>query len=194
MFERKLYASYEDYLEDQPSKMVNPKHKDVILADKDLRINWFTEQFSMLKDLDLDEESDIVTLGARFGEEVEALKNLGYKKSYGMDLIETPPHVIKCDMNEFVKDAEDQSFDLIYTNSTDHCWDIENFIRNMERISRKYVYLHVSLGMRRYEVYRLSKDVEKLFTFNLVDFFEFPTEEVKNNLGNKYRFIFERNI
>ncbi len=72
----------------------------------------------------------VLCLGARFGEEVLAFRRLGYD-AIGIDLwADEGDLVIKGDWNDLPFENE---FDVIYTNSIDHAWDIEEMIQEIEK-------------------------------------------------------------
>ena len=57
-------------------------------------------------------------LGARTGQEVVALKELGVENSIGIDIVPHEPNVIKGDIHDL--DFKDETFDFVYTNIIDH--------------------------------------------------------------------------
>lgn len=146
------YKSYKEYLEHQAEKAKVKRYKQKLLAAREERLVWFVEQFKFLKNHGLHKTSEIVCLGARYGEEVQALRSLGLKKAIGYDLISYPPYVEIKDMNVYVQEAPADSLDLVYTNAIDHCYNLEEFIGHLGRISRKYILIHFGFGYREYEV------------------------------------------
>jgi SAM-dependent methyltransferase len=78
----------------------------------------------------------IVCAGARQGTEVEVLRNLGFRRAYGIDLNPGPanPLVRYGDFNRI--DAPDSSIDLVYSNSVDHAFDLDIFFGEHARVLR----------------------------------------------------------
>ena len=79
----------------------------------------------------LQNKKNSICLGARTGQEVLVLRELGLD-SIGIDLVEFPPYTIKGDIHSL--QFEDSKFDLIFTNIVDHSLYLEQFISEMERV------------------------------------------------------------
>lgn len=138
---RKLFAgTYADYLLLQASKATEPKFREQITADRMKRVDWFLNRFKSALEW---RKGTAICLGARYGEEVEALQSLGWD-AHGIDLLEYSPWVFPGDMNEPITDH----YDLIYTNAFDHCWEPAAFIDNILNALTPdgLVMLHISTG------------------------------------------------
>lgn len=120
MIRRRVSGEYEAYLAKQASKAKRPSTVAKIHPHRGDRVKWFAQRFSRLSG------RSAVCLGARYGEEVEALQGLGWKAT-GIDIDEYPPWVVAGDMNQPIEGKHD----LIYTNAFDHCWEPERFISNV---------------------------------------------------------------
>jgi hypothetical protein len=144
MFER-YYSSYQDYLTHQAEKTNNPE------LPKRHQLNWdrtviaFRKTFEILKPI-LPHDAVGLCLGARCGEEVAALRSLGYQNTYGIDIVPHPPLVRQGDMNRV--ECRDHSYDFLFSNAIDHAYDIETFLGEVNRIARPTatVLFHVALN------------------------------------------------
>lgn len=122
MIRRTTYCpgEYQTYLEVQVQKLLLPRVRKKLHSRRNERVAWFRDRFRSLT------PGSAICLGARFGEEVEALQSLGWRV-HGLDLAEHPPWVQLGDMNAPIQ----ESFDLIYSNAFDHCWNPRRFLRNI---------------------------------------------------------------
>jgi ubiquinone/menaquinone biosynthesis C-methylase UbiE len=79
----------------------------------------------------------VLCLGARFGEEVIALRKMGYTDTVGLDLNpgKKSKYVIKGDFHHMP--FKDNSFNSVYTNCIDHAWDIKSLFSEVDRVLRK---------------------------------------------------------
>lgn len=82
----------------------------------DVKLIGFEKMFERLNNFIFDKKNAIL-LGARTGQEVAAIRNLG-KKAVGIDLVEFPPYTIVGDVHNLP--FEKNSFDLAFTNIFDH--------------------------------------------------------------------------
>ncbi|KAL0364258.1 UNVERIFIED_CONTAM: hypothetical protein Sangu_0523400 [Sesamum angustifolium] len=87
------YSSYDSYIHHQLNKTLNPKLRKIwTTRDWDRKIRVFTEFFDHLKQKGLlSNSSKALCVGARMGQEVEALKRVGCVDSVGIDLVPSPP-------------------------------------------------------------------------------------------------------
>jgi hypothetical protein len=125
IYARRRYDSYEEYLTHQKLKfdeMVmmrgNPFTKSIILNYR----NFFFNEFIKLENF-LPKTSKCICLGARQGTEVEVLRDIGYKKSKGIDL--NPGKFNKLvEKGDFMKmKYSDNSICFTYSNAVDHVYD-----------------------------------------------------------------------
>jgi SAM-dependent methyltransferase len=123
---KQLYSDYNKYLESQKEKTLGHlSNKKIMCSDRKL-VNRFFNRNLHLKTIN--SAGKVLCLGARSGVEVEAFIKLGYD-AIGIDLIECKPYVIVMDMMNM---KFDYKFDIIYTNSIDHCFDIIKFIEQIK--------------------------------------------------------------
>ena len=123
---------YTKYIEKQSEKTLDPTRRKKWLGEEwQLKIDGFKNEFSKFKDY-LTSEKTCLCLGARTGQEVVALKELGVENSIGIDIVPHDPHVIKGDIHNL--DFEDETFDFIYTNIIDHSINPKKMISEVERV------------------------------------------------------------
>jgi SAM-dependent methyltransferase len=126
------YEEYEHYLEFQKKKTTDPvKRKKWLNEEWDSKIDGFKNEFSKLKNF-LTPEMNILCLGARTGQEVQALRDLGCENAIGIDIVPTEPLVIKGDIHDL--QFENESMDLIYSNIIDHALYPAKMISEIERV------------------------------------------------------------
>merc|ERR1712110_27814 len=91
------YKTYESYIQRQLNKTLNPKLRQTWLTrDWDRKVTVFTQFFQDFKQKKLlFNDSKSLSIGARVGQEVEALKRAGVLDAVGIDLVPYPPLVIK---------------------------------------------------------------------------------------------------
>ena len=119
MIERRSYPDYESYVRHQlGEEWHSPTTVEIMLGRLDhlLLNHWIGEHTRAL------------CLGARRGEEVAALRRLGIA-ARGINLKPMPPAsnpslVEQGDFNRLVETFGAHSFDLAYTNSIDHAFDL----------------------------------------------------------------------
>ncbi|GAA0182985.1 hypothetical protein LIER_42321 [Lithospermum erythrorhizon] len=144
------YTSYDTYIQKQLKKTLNPKLREVWKTrDWERKINVFTSFFDDLKrEKLLKNESKALSIGARVGQEVEALKRVGVSNSIGIDLVPSPPLVIKGDFHH--QPFDDDTFDFEFSNVFDHALYPEKFIGEIERTLRVggVCVLHVAVSRR----------------------------------------------
>ena len=131
------YANYEEYLSHQKSKA--PHGSDLHTSLSKGGSLWesdcegFRRIFTNHKKL-LDSLNKGLCLGARTGQEVVVLQELGLLNTIGIDLNDDPPLVIEGDVHDVP--FEDNSFDVLHP---------EKFISEVERVlvPGGYFLLHV---------------------------------------------------
>lgn len=125
----KNYDNYESYKLNQVEK---PRLKESYIRRKSGRkrrdfAKRFTQFGTFLKD-----DCRILCLGARFGEEVQAFRELGYH-AFGIDLFaDESDLVVRGDWNAMPFD--DSSYDVVYTNSVDHSFSLDAEIKEICRV------------------------------------------------------------
>ncbi|KAF3528258.1 hypothetical protein DY000_02038228 [Brassica cretica] len=141
------YKSYEAYIQHQLNKTQNPKLRKVwTTRDWDRKVRVFSTFFQRLSDVGLlSNGSKALSIGARVGQEVAALRLIGVEDSIGLDLVPRPPLVVKGDFHAQPFDAE--TFDFEFSNVFDHALYPEKFVGEIERTLKPggVCVIHVSL-------------------------------------------------
>lgn len=144
------YTSYDSYIQHQLNKTLNPKLRKIwTTRDWDRKIRVFTEFFNDLKQKSLlSNSSKALCVGARMGQEVEALKRVGVSDSIGIDLVPSPPLVVRGDFHN--QPFDEGTFDFEFSNVFDHALYPEKFVGEIERTLRPggVCVLHVALSTR----------------------------------------------
>lgn len=146
MFNTKSYNTYDDYVEHQKSKAP----PDSELRKQLLTTLWESDCIGFRKNFEpfismLKTKKNALCLGARTGQEVHVLRELGLD-AIGIDLIESLPLVLKGDVHNLT--FANNSFDFIFSNIFDHVLYPEKFISEVKRVlnSNGYCLLHLSVG------------------------------------------------
>ncbi|KDO36734.1 hypothetical protein CISIN_1g025071mg [Citrus sinensis] len=144
------YASYETYIQHQLNKTLNPKLRAVwTTRDWERKVRVFSRFFQDLKQRHfLFNESKALSIGARVGQEVAALKLVGVSDSIGIDLVPRPPLVIKGDFH--AQPFDNGTFDFEFSNVFDHALYPWKFVGEIERTLKPagVCVLHVALSRR----------------------------------------------
>ncbi|KAG5583097.1 hypothetical protein H5410_053724 [Solanum commersonii] len=147
---RSGYTTYDTYIQKQLNKTLNPKLRKIWMTrDWDRKIQVFSKFFTDLKNENLlSDTSKVLCIGARMGQEVEAMKRIGVSDSIGMDLVPYPPLVMKGDFHN--QPFDDRTFDLEFSNVFDHALFPVKFVSEIERTLKSggVCVLHVSLSRR----------------------------------------------
>ncbi|KAK4753004.1 hypothetical protein SAY87_021802 [Trapa incisa] len=173
---RSGYASYEAYIQRQLNKTLNPKLQHIwTTRDWDRKVRVFSQFFDNLKRRGLlSNSSRALSIGARVGQEVAALRQIGVNDSIGIDLVPRPPLVVKGDFH--AQPFGDETFDFEFSNVFDHALYPWKFVGEVERTLRPggVCVLHVSLtkGTDKYsanDLYSVRPLVEMFKRSDLVE-------------------------
>jgi SAM-dependent methyltransferase len=128
---RRKYASYDEYLDHQASKLDRIAHRLREKEDEDFA--EFRRRFATCAALE--GARSVLCLGARLGTEVKALHDLGHF-AIGIDLNpgDDNPYVLPGDFHRIV--FPDASIDAIYTNALDHVFSLDKVIGEVRRLLR----------------------------------------------------------
>tara|TARA_R110000851_G_scaffold2600_4_gene10576 strand:+ start:4642 stop:5886 length:1245 start_codon:yes stop_codon:yes gene_type:complete len=125
------YREYEDYLNHQKTKTLDPvRRKKWLNEEWELKIKGFGRLFDRHGTV-VQPEIKVLCIGARTGQEVVALKNRNID-AIGIDIVPHPPHVIHGDMHNL--DFPDDSFDFVFSNVFDHALYPDKKISEIERV------------------------------------------------------------
>jgi SAM-dependent methyltransferase len=128
---RRRYASYDEYVEHQASKLDNIAHRLREKDDEDFA--EFRRRFATCAALE--GARVVLCLGARLGTEVRALHDLGFF-AVGIDLNpgERNPYVLPGDFHRIVFPSG--TIDVVYTNALDHVFSLEQLVAEVRRLLR----------------------------------------------------------
>ncbi|XP_058735765.1 uncharacterized protein LOC131607827 [Vicia villosa] len=144
------YTSYETYIQRQLNKTLNPKLRKIwTTRDWNRKIPVFAKFFQQLQTNNLlQKTSKALCIGARVGQEVEALRRIGVVDSIGMDLVPYPPLVVKGDFHN--QPFDNDTFDFEFSNVFDHALYPQKFVAEIERTLKPngVCVLHVALARR----------------------------------------------
>ncbi|CAN1136565.1 hypothetical protein LINPERPRIM_LOCUS21170 [Linum perenne] len=142
--------SYESYIQLQLNKTLNPKLRKLWKTrDWDRKVRVFSSFFDSLKQrLLLSNSSRALSIGARVGQEVQALRRVGVNDSIGIDLVPSPPLVVKGDFH--AQPFPNSTFDFEFSNVFDHALYPSRFVGEIERTLKPggVCVLHVSISKR----------------------------------------------
>jgi len=126
---RRHYASYEDYIAHQGSKLGQIERRLRRVEGEDL--DSFRASFASCAALK--GRRTVLCLGARIGTEVRALIELGHL-AVGVDLNpgEANRYVLYGDFHHLI--FPDRSFAAIYTNTLDHVFDLTKLVSEIRRV------------------------------------------------------------
>ena len=128
------HKRYEDYVNKQLEKTLDPNRiKKWKGKEWQIKVDGFRHLFKRNEEF-LQNKKNSICLGARTGQEVFVLRELGID-SIGIDLVEFPPYTVKGDIHNL--EFGDEKFDLIFTNILDHSLYLDKFISEMERVCMK---------------------------------------------------------
>ena len=192
------YNSYEDYIQHQSQKTLDPEKRKKWLNDEwNLKINGFKQEFSKIKDY-LTPDKKCLCLGARTGQEVVALQQLGVHDVVGIDIVPCEPLVISGDIHNL--DFKDDTFDFVYTNIIDHSIDPKKMISEIERVLKidGLFFLQIQLGINQdeYTVFKVKDpifDIVTLFDQSFCFHLNFINSDQSNNFaGMNVELIFRK--
>ncbi len=127
------YDSYDAYLAHQKDKTLDPVRREKWLGEEwQTKLDGFKDIFQRNQEY-VSGKASALCLGARTGQEVQALIDLGVAAK-GVDLVPQPPHVEAGDIHNLA--FEDNAFDLLFTNIIDHSLYPDQFVAEMERVCR----------------------------------------------------------
>jgi SAM-dependent methyltransferase len=159
------YESYDDYVRHQKEKTTDPVRREKWLgAEWQLKLDGFREIFEAHRSR---LGTTALCLGARTGQEVRALLDLGVE-AIGIDLVPCEPLVRAGDIHAL--DFEDGSFDFVFSNVFDHALHADRFVAEIERVCRPSGHIllqfQIDLSQDQYTatvVAEIARDVVPLF-------------------------------
>jgi len=126
----KKFKNYEEYVSLQKDKTGNEEKRKKWFSNREENAELFERTFKPYLKF-FEEDFVCLCLGARSGEEVLALRNLGFENSLGIDLIESGDGVvIEGDLHDLQYENE---IDFIYTNVFDHVLYPEKMLQGIKK-------------------------------------------------------------
>lgn len=141
------YSSYNEYEEHQKKKTNDPERINKWLNEEwKIKLEGFQEIFQRNSKY-VNDKNHAICLGARTGQEVKALMDLGVS-AIGVDLVPFPPYTVKGDIHKL--SYSDEEFDLVFTNIFDHSLYPDIFCAEMERVCEQggIIIIHLQLGLK----------------------------------------------
>jgi len=139
------HQTYKDYIKKQKEKTTDPNRVKKWRGEEwEIKLDGFRKVFERNSEY-LNGANNCICLGARTGQEVAALRELG-KQAIGIDLVEFPPYTVKGDIHNL--NQKDEAFDFVFTNIIDHSIFLDKFISEMERVcqSEGHIIIHLQLN------------------------------------------------
>ncbi|CAL5004385.1 unnamed protein product [Urochloa decumbens] len=144
------YGTYEDYLRHQLNKTLDPRLRRVwATRDWHRKVSTFARLFASLqREGLLTNASRALCVGARLGQEVAALRQVGVANAVGIDLAPAPPLVVRGDFH--AQPFGDETFDFEFSNVFDHALYPDRFAAEIERTLRPggVAVIHVAVHRR----------------------------------------------
>ena len=186
------YKEYSDYIEFQSEKTKNPEKRQKWLNEEwNLKLDGFKMEFSKFGNA-LGKDTKALCIGARTGQEVVALKEIGVEDAIGIDIVPHPPHVIEGDMHNL--DFEDETFDFIYTNVIDHSVDPEKMMAEMERVLKVggHIFLQCQFGINqdKYTETIIESPIYDILTLTNTTFCAICQPMKQNFAGMNFEYVF----
>jgi SAM-dependent methyltransferase len=123
-------VNYNDYISLQKRKTTDPIRRHKWLNEEwDIKLHGFNRIFSSIQSYI---NGPCLCLGARTGQEVQALRDKGYD-AIGVDLVGCEPLVKSGDFHDLPFDGN--SFSFIFSNSVDHLYDPAKFFTELLRVA-----------------------------------------------------------
>jgi len=192
------YDDYEDYINFQKQKTTNPEKRQKWLNEEwRSKIDGFKAEFNKLSEF-LNPEKKCLCLGARTGQEVVALHEMGITDSIGIDIIPQEPHVIVGDIHNL--DFPDNTFDFIYTNIIDHSIDPQKMISEAERVLKMsgimMIQIQIGINQDEYTEFIIDNpflDIVTLFNSSYCTYIGFLNSAQQSNFaGMNFELVFQK--
>jgi SAM-dependent methyltransferase len=142
MIVEKRNIDYEDYVVKQGAKARNPAMRNRLLKSRPERVQRFQRIFERAKKHLV--PGAILCLGARTGCEIIGARNAGFKGSQGIDLHPIGDIAIRGDWHDIP--FPDKSFENVFTNSIDHCFDVTKLANEIYRVLKPKGRLYLMLS------------------------------------------------
>jgi hypothetical protein len=191
----KTFETYNDYIKLQKLKTEDPSRRKLWLGiEWEEKLRVFTSYFRQMPEVKtalIDDTSCALCIGARTGQEVQALKDLGYN-AIGLDLVPHPPLVVEGDMHNMP--FPNGKFNMIFSNCFDHSLLPEVFIAEIERVASEKCLIILLVQLNKIDD---AFGVTDLFDYKaLLSMFKQSTllraQEIEDMLGMNFEIILTR--
>ena len=193
MIKNRHHSKYEDYINFQKIKTSDPEKRDKWLGEEwNTKLEDFKVQIGKISQA-LDSKKKVLCVGARTGQEVKAFKDLGVEDAIGIDLVENLPLVKVGDMN--CLDFEDNTFDIVYTNSIEYSNNIKNAISEIERVTKidGYIFIQCRVGNEdKFSEYKIENPIYDILTLTNRSFCVISQQVAPNSLGLNFEIILRK--
>ena len=188
------HKNYDDYINKQKEKTNDPKRIKVWKEDQwEEKVRGFKNLFNRNKTY-VKNKNKAICLGARTGQEVFVLRNLGLE-AIGVDLVPFPPYTVQGDIHNLP--FKNEEFDLVFTNIIDHSVDVEKFISEMERVCKKKgnIIINILLNYHQADDYAENTINNASVIFKMFKYSKLVEErQIKNSFDMlNYEIIFQKN-
>ena len=138
------HSNYEDYVKKQKEKTLDQIRIEKWFGKEwSLKLQGFRELFKRNFEI-VQGAKKCICLGARTGQEVAALQEIG-KEAIGIDLVDFPPLTIEGDIHNL--SYPECTFDFVFTNIFDHSLYPNKFVHEMERVCQPGGFILVNLQL-----------------------------------------------
>jgi SAM-dependent methyltransferase len=146
---QRQYGNYQDYIEHQAAKLKFESICPVDLQDYDKKYRQVLRDRIKNSNL-IKEGQSVLCLGARLGTEVKAFLDHGCF-AVGIDLNpgKSNYYVLPGDFHNL--QFADRSVDVVFSNSVDHVFDLEKFVKEAVRVLKSGGLLVIEVGRGREE-------------------------------------------
>jgi len=140
------YDDYQTYVDHQKEKTTDQGRIEKWKGQEwHVKLAGFKNIFNRNQEY-VSDRKNALCLGARTGQEVKALLDLGIQ-AIGIDLVPFPPYTIAGDIHHL--SYADGAFDFVFTNIFDHALYPDRFCNEMERVTEPggIIMIHLQLGI-----------------------------------------------
>ena len=194
MKKARKYDSYEDYVTFQKEKTTDPTRREKWLGEEwEMKLKGFEDIFRSHPQI-YSTGAKCLCLGARTGQEVVALTNIGVDAT-GIDLVPCLPNVIEGDIHNLK--SKDSQYDIVFSNILDHALDIKKMMEEATRVVRVGGLLHFQLQVfihqDEYTETYFDDPVRDLSSVMPLNTFCLSAQMIPQNFaGMNYQLIFQK--
>ena len=188
------YSDYNDYIKFQSKKTTDPTKREKWLGEEwKLKIDGFKNEFAKFGTL-INSKTSALCIGARTGQEVVALMDMGVTNVKGIDIVPHEPYVEEGDMHNL--SFEDNSFDFVYTNVIDHSIDPQKMINEIERVLKPdgffFLQCQVGIDQDEYTEFIIENPIYDILTLTNKTFCVVCQPMERNFAGMNFELVFTK--